>query len=315
MSETHRVRVEPNKPGQAPQIVPPVERSADIGADRRAAIRVWKGHTIDGQIHSRTLDKAYRLWRFHRATRQPRLRDLVVETNMYDQTMLHLKIGEEYLIVAQSENNIAQLGHDLRGSLSSERKFATSNSMTELFNDCLAQNQPIYARYISSLSNSSAYWEMMILPLSADGRSKPIFILCYMSALSEKIDLLSILYDRSPVGVVAAVPIMDGQQKTDDARILTMNVKAREVLGLPEDKPQVHTVGELIRHVGTALHWTPATTSVRDHTTAITYQTPTGDRFSLTIEALNGFVLISIEPAVVDKTPNRSTLARLVGLS
>jgi hypothetical protein len=43
--------------------------------------------------------------------------------------------------------------------------------------------------------------------------------------LSEKIDVLQVFYDRSPIGIVAAVPIMDGQNKTDDARILTMNAR------------------------------------------------------------------------------------------
>jgi len=315
MSDTSSVRGMPAKPGQATPIVPPSDRSGDIGADRRAAIRVWKGGAIEGQIHSRTLDKAYRLWLFHRATRYPRLRDLMVETTLYDQTLLNLKLGDEYVTVAQSENHIAQLGHDLRGSLSSERKFATANSLRELFDDCLTQNQPIYARYISSLSNRNAYWETVILPLSADGHSKPIFTLSHMSALSEKIDILSILYDRSPVGIVAAVPIMDGQEKTDDARILTMNAKARELLALPEDKQPLHTVGELIRHVGTGLHWTPVANSSQDHATVITYQTTAGERFSLTIEIINGFVLISVAPAAVEKTPAWSRFARLVGLS
>lgn len=315
MSDIHSVRAAPAKIGPAAQIVPPADKSEDIGADRRAAIRVWRGSSIDGQVHSRTLDKAYRLWLFHRVSRQPRLRDLVVETTMHDQTLLNLKLGDEYLTVAQSENHIAQLGHDLRGSLSSERKFATANSLRELFDECLAKNQPLYARYISSLSDRSAYWETMILPLSADTHSKPIFTLSYMSALNEKIDILSILYDRSPVGIVAAVPIMDGQEKTDDARILTMNVKAREILALPENKPQLHTVGELIRHIGMGLHWTPIGNSTQDHATVITYQATTGERFSLTIELLSGFILISVAPAAVERTQAWNRFARLVGLS
>ena len=65
-------------------------------------------------------------------------------------------------------------------------------------------------------------------------RSKPIFVMSYMSLLNEKVDLLRILYDRSPVGIVAAVPIMDGKRTTDDARVLTMNSMAREILRLPE---------------------------------------------------------------------------------
>lgn len=315
MSQAFGVGVAVGKTAQAHPVAPPAERSGDTGADRRAAIQTWTGNAIDGHIHSRSLDKAYRLWLFHRATRQPRVRDLYVESNMFDQTLLNLKQGDDYLVVAQSESHIAHLGHDLRGTLSSERKFATSNSLRELFSQCLAQNQPIYARYISSLSNKHAYWETMILPLAAEESGKPTFTLSFMSALSDKVDILSVLYDRSPVGMVAAVPIMDGQNKTDDARILTMNARAREVLQLPEDKRQPHTVGELIRHLGAELHWTPSSRSSHDHATTIGYQSPSGDRISVTIELINNFVLISLAPALVEKTPAWSRFARLVGMS
>ena len=103
---------------------------------------------------------------------------------------------------------------------SSELKFATANSLRDIFDDCLASKQPAYARYISSLSEQNVYWETLILPLTADQHSEPVFTLSYMAMLSEKIDILQILYDRSPIGIIAAVPIMNGQNKTDDARIL-----------------------------------------------------------------------------------------------
>jgi hypothetical protein len=98
------------------------------------------------------------------------------------------------------------------------------------YDDCLARKRPIYARYISSLSDQNVYWETLILPLAVDEQSAPPFTISYVAMLNEKIDILQILYDRSPVGIVAAVPIMNGQNMTDDARILTMNSKAKQIL-------------------------------------------------------------------------------------
>jgi hypothetical protein len=151
-------------------------------------------------------------------------------SNMFGDSLLNLKVGNEHIVVAQSDNFIRNLGQDLRGIRSSELKFATANSLRDLNDDCLAKKRPIYARYISSLSDQNVYWETLILPLAVDEQSAPIFTMSYVSMLNEKIDVLQILYDRSPVGIVAAVPIMNGQNKTDDARILTMNGKAKQIL-------------------------------------------------------------------------------------
>ncbi len=300
----------------APRVItPPQERSADNGADRRAAIQAWKGKAIEEHIHSKSLDRAYRQWLFHRASRNPRVRDMYQEPQSFDQTRLSQKLGGDYLVVAQSDAHIAQLGHDLRGSLSSERKFATANSLRELFDECIALNQPIYARYISSLSNRDADWETMILPLTADGTGAPTYTLCYMNALNEKVDMLRILYDRSPVGIVAAVPIMDGRSKTDDARILTMNMRAREILQFPEDKGQPHTVGEMIRYIAADLRWNATSSVPQDQGTMIAYQDAAGGRVSVTIELINHFILITMAPTAVEKQPAWNRFARLVGLS
>jgi len=301
---------------KAAPIVP--DRSEDIGADRRAAIQAWRGKAIDEQIHSRSLDLAYRRWLFQRVSAQPRLRDMFAEANMFDQTLLSLRIGNDYLVVAQSDSFISAIGKDMRGGLLSEMQFATANSLRDLYDEALAENKPIYARYISSLSNRNVYWETMILPLAASERSKPILAMSYMSLLNEKIDLLRILYDRSPVGIVAAVPIMDGRNKTDEARVLTMNVKAREILRLPEGKAQPHTVGEMIRYFGGALRWTPQSKSSQGGSTTIEYADPEGARFAVTIELINNFILISLAPAAVEveveETQARNRFARLLGL-
>jgi hypothetical protein len=138
----------------------------------------------------------------------------------------------------------------------------------------------------------------------------------YMSLLNEKVDLLRILYDRSPVGIIAAVPIMDGKRTTDDARVLTMNARARDILRLPEGKGNPHTVGEMIRYLSGALHWTPQSKSAEGHATTIDYADPEGTRFLVTIELINHFILISLAPDVAEEAeaPARSRFARLLGL-
>ena len=135
--------------------------------------------------------------------------------------------------------------------------------------------------------------------------------------LNEKIDILQILYDRSPVGIVAAVPIMNGQNKTDDARILTMNSKAKQILRQEPAGNPMHTVGELIRYLGEGLRWTGIATARDGQATRVDYRDPVGDVFSMTIELVNQLILITFaekdRPEQPDvKASNR--FARLLGL-
>ena len=215
-------------------------------------------------------------------------------SNGFGDSVLSLKVGGDHIVVSQSDNYIRNLGQDLRGVRTSELKFATANSLRDLYDDCLARKRPIYARYISSLSDQNAYWETLILPLTVDEQSEPVFTMSYVSTLSEKVDVLQILYDRSPVGIVAAVPIMNGQNKTDDARILTMNEKARQILRQDPAGYPMHTVGELIRYLGDSLRWTGIATSQDGYATRIDYRNPSGDEFSMIIELVNQIVVITI---------------------
>jgi hypothetical protein len=310
-------RTQPNSgTPEAGQAITPV-RGTDTGAASRAAIQTWTGRAIGEQIHSKSLDAAYRQWLYHRATRQPRLRDMYLKSaDTLGDSVLSLKVGDDHIVVAQSDGYIRHLGQDLRGIRTSELKFATANSLRELYDDCLARKRPIYARYISSLSDQNVYWETLILPLAVDEQSAPIFTISYVAMLNEKIDILQILYDRSPVGIVAAVPIMNGQNKTDDARILTMNGKAKQILRQEPGSGPMHTVGELIRYLGEGLHWTGIATAREGQATRIDYRNPEGEVFSMTIELVNQLLLITLaeqnQPQPDVKTSSR--FARLLGL-
>lgn len=297
-------------------VTPPAAKASDAGATNRAPIQIWTGRTVREQIHSKSLENAYRQWLYHRATRQPRLRDMYLkDSNSFDDTLLNLKLGDQHIVVSQSDSYIREVGRDLRGALSSEMKFATANSLRDIFDDCLARRAPIYARYISSLSEQNSYWEVLVLPLAADERSEPIFTMCYMAMLSEKVDVLQILYDRSPIGIVAAVPIMDGHNKTDDARILTMNNKAREILKQERSRLPLHTVGELIHFLHNDLRWSAIGTVSQDHqVTRIDYHDPDGQRFSMMIELINQFVLISLAERDQAEAKAANRFSRLLGL-
>jgi hypothetical protein len=293
----------------------PVQPARVESPNSRAPVQAWRGKQIGEQIHSRSIDAAYRSWLFHRATRQPRLRDLADNMTPVDNTLLTMRLNGEYLIVGQSDAYIGSVGRDLRGCLTSELKFATANSLRELYDESLSTQKPIYARYISSLSEKHTYWECLIVPLSADGRSKPIFALNYMATLSDKVDVLQILFDRSLIGMLAAVPIMDGRNKTEDARVLTLNPKAREILSIAPERT-VHTVGELLHYIRDELKWSIKQTVSEGKTTIVKYLTPSEKEIAVAIELINQFILISITEQVhEEEQASPSRFARLLGLT
>lgn len=191
---SHSVRTSGVRDSSAPAqnvIASPHARAEDARSNSRAAIQIWTGCAIGDQIHSKSLGNAYRKWLDHRATRQPRLRDMYfIETNPFEDTMLNLKVGDQHIDVSQSDSYIRNLGRDLRGMLSSELKTATADGFRDVFDDCLARKRPVYARYISSLYEQNVYWEVLIVPLAVDERSEPVFTMSYMAMLSEKIDIL-----------------------------------------------------------------------------------------------------------------------------
>jgi PAS domain-containing protein len=272
-----------------------VSSGATAQSQGQAAVQTWNGVRIGSEIHGRALAAAYRQWLLLKPTRLPRLKDMIESmSNPSDDWLLMLRTGDDYVVVSQSESYIRNIGHDLRGSLASDLKFPTANSMKLIYDDCIAQRQPTYARYISSLSQQNVYWETLVLPLAADGGGRPIFGLSIVAPLNEKTDILQILYDRSPIGMIAAVPTMNSVNKTDDGRILTMNARARQLLRLPPDGQQLYYVGQLVPYMRENLGWTRTGTSLDGHTTRLTFDTEDGTKHSVTIELINQFILISI---------------------
>jgi hypothetical protein len=103
-----------------------------------------------------------------------------MEMNSFDDTLLTLKVGDQHIDISESAGHIRKLGRDLRGTLSSQLKVGSANRFRGIFDDCLTAKQPVYARYISLLSEQNVDWEVLVLPLAVDARSEPVFTMSYM---------------------------------------------------------------------------------------------------------------------------------------
>jgi hypothetical protein len=96
-----------------------------------------------------------------------------------------------------------------------------------------------------------------------------------------------------------------------------MNNKAREILKQEAVRIQLHSIGEMIHFLRDGLHWSATNTSSEQQITQVDYRDPAGQKFSMTIELINQFILISIaereQPEAETEAKTSSRFARLLG--
>lgn len=269
---------------------------AAVHSPDRAAIQSWTGSGIATEIQTKPVANAYRKWTSFRNARRLRLRDMLsMAPSTFDDMMLVQKFGNDFVVVDMSENYIRNVGRDMRGFTLSEFSSSTAEAMKRLYDSCLTQKEPIYCRFISELSAQVTYWEKLSLPLAVDDSGRPNFVLNYVTELNEKSDLLQVLYDRAPVGMVAAVPTF-GNGANNDGRILCMNEKARKILRIPPNGSQLHFVSDLMPWLRDVTQWTRVETITNGPQSQMIYRDATGARFIVTVELINRFILITIAP-------------------
>ena len=289
-----------NKPAPkpAPAAAPAAKPAAPAAATAAPSVTVqtWTGIEIPTEIHSRVLAGAYRAWMAATAARLPRFSDMV-ESNArvaLDDMMLLSKTDTDYLVVAQSPNYIRNVGRDLRGLLLSEFKVPIADAMKGIYDVCIDKHQPVYARYVSELSQQSIYWEVLVVPLAADNSGRPTFVLNLVSLIDDKSAVMQMVFDRSPVGMIVSVPTQGEGGKTDDGIILSINERAKSMLRLADRQRQIQTLRQLGPWFRDGTAWTQIVSTTENGRPKIYYRDDAAKNFAVTIEAVSRFVLFSI---------------------
>ena len=274
-------------------------RDGQGGARHRSAeahVQYWMNVDIPLQIHGSRLAEAYQVWQTASANGIPRLRD-VTNSNApgsVNDTMLLLKMNDDYLVVSQGADYIRNLGRDLRGLLMSEFKRPSTVIMKELYDTCLAQRQAIYTRFVSDLSRQSLYWEGLFIPLRADESRQPIFVKNYMMPIDDRADILQMILDSAPVGMVAAIPFGDNENDIQDGRIIIVNARAKEILKFDDTNNHVNYIRDLTPWFRDKLGWKKISMTTDRLQTRVQYHDESNHAFLVTIEPLMRFVLFSI---------------------
>jgi hypothetical protein len=264
-----------------------------------AHVQYWTGPDIPIEINDQRLSTAYQVWMNLAHDTTPRLRAFMTSqaaTSMDDST-LFLAVNGDYLVVSQGEGSIRKVGRDLRGRLQSEFKVPIVPIMCELYDRCIEERLPIYIRYVSDLASSSIYWEGLFVPLKGDDQGHANFVMKIATPLDSKSDILQMILDRSPVGLITAVPIgevLNVGQIIDGRIIFSINARAKELLKFDEKGSQVHYIRDLALWLRDGAGWTRTDIKVDGKTTHIRYRDTDNRTYTVTMEAVRRYVLFSI---------------------
>jgi PAS domain-containing protein len=283
---------------QPPDAAPVIVSRGGTGGVRHrsteAHVQYWISVDIPLEIHGSKLASAYQRWQIASANGIPRMRDLTNSNapGATKDTMVLLKISEDYLVVSQGIDFIRNLGRDLRGLLISEFNNATTAALKELYDKSLAERQAIYVRFVSELSSQSIYWEELILPLRGDESRQPNFIKVFILPIDDKADILQMILDRSPIGILAAIPFGDGAAQ--DGRVVIVNARAKQILKFDGKATQIHYIRELAPWFKNNLGWEKISLEAEKLQTRVQYRDASSNTFLITIEPLMRFILLNI---------------------
>lgn len=130
---------------------------------------------------------------------------------------------------SRKEPTACVIGRDMRGQLMSEIRISVGFVLKELFDTCLAEQTAIPARFVSDFASDSVYWEGLFLPLKGEEGDGTRFVASYGRPIGNKTDVLQMVLDRLPTGMIVAVPIGTRRGDTPDGRIILINARAKEI--------------------------------------------------------------------------------------
>jgi PAS domain-containing protein len=263
-----------------------------------AHVQYWVGSDIPIEINAERLLSAYRAWTAASKDGIPRLRDIVCSeaSAAVNDTLLFLAVNGDYLVVSEGVDHIRHLGRDMRGRLLSEFDAPVSPVLKELYDQCLAAKSAIYSRFVSDLAPDSVYWEGLFVPLKADDGGNAMLVMNFNTPIENKAEILQMILDRSPVGMIAAVPPY-GNGDSGDGRIVSINARAKEILKFDRVGGRVNYIRDLAPCIRKITGWTRMAMTTEGQKTHIQYRDKSGRIYAVTIEPLKRFVLFSITEA------------------
>lgn len=283
---------------QPSQIPPDAVAQTPDGDDDGAIVQSWTGAKVSDLIRAPALRRRYERWMTLVKNKTPRLNEMLGAdpTSELNDAMLLLRVPDDFTFVYHGVAAVKLIGANLTGQLMSTRVTATARGVAKVFEKSAAVREPYYVRHLSAVSSTQHFLiEQLVLPVAADERRQVQFILAYNAPLDDKSEVLSAIFERSQVGMIAATSNHDDTGRLQNGRILLINAAARKILRLPDSAAALQTVRDLGPWFRDGALWTKKNVVTADKQTHIHYlEQSSGKNYRVTVEPVQNFVLFSI---------------------
>lgn len=283
-------------------MAPPIVRQAraDLEQLNGSEIQIWEGTAVFNACRSSFLRTRLENWikASRTAGAAPLLKELygAEEEARLDGAMLLMQLGTDFIYVHQGPTSVQEYGKVFRGVLLSSITGSMSVSFRQHYNATVHDMRPRYMQFRTDFSARHVRWERIILPLVSDEGQTAKFLLLYSEPMDDKLEILQAVFDRSSIGMIAAAKAIGEQRALEDAEILLINARAKSMLGLPDDGPQLSCVRDMRAWVQNKIKWSqvsdPKITSGR---TIISYTDAVKNKkITVVIEPIEHFVIFHI---------------------
>lgn len=268
------------------------------GEDSGSVVQSWTGAAIRDLIRAPELSRRYERWMTLVKNKMPRLNEMLGadQAGELDDAMLLFRVPGDFAFVHHGVDVIKMIGANLTGTLMSMRTNAIARGAFKVYTKSVTVGEPYYVRHVASVSTNQHFFaEQIVLPVAADERREVEFLLVFSAPLDDKSEVLSAIFERSQIGMIAATSNHDDTGKLQNGRILMINSAARKILKLPESGATLQTVRELGPWFREGALWTKQNVVTKGKQTHIHYREEhSGKNYRVTVEPVQNFVLFSI---------------------
>jgi PAS domain-containing protein len=262
-------------------------------------LQIWTGEKIAKFCRSPFLLARLTSWKEYAVDGVPKLSEMYSSQEEADleDAMLLLNNGNDFVFVFQGSESVRKYGRTFRGATLSKIQGSLKAKMKDLYSVCIRENEPSYCHYNADYSAEHVCWERLSLPLSLDGSDGVRFVLTYSFPLDHKLEILSAVFERSPIGMIAAAAELGDKKPLSTARITLINSRAREILKLNASEVAIRTVAQLRQWIKDVVGWTQLSESENETTKrqTIRYEDKNnGRKFMIMIEPISRFVVFHV---------------------
>lgn len=289
-----------------------IEKSDAVSASANGAIQFWSGDTIERMCRTPLLASFFERWTKLNLTGLPRLRTMI--EGAPDAVSTHLQIihrvPHDFVLLHEGAAAMRILSREAPGVLYSEIGTQVAKETSWLFESILDHRQPIYFRYVMQGKGEPKYVEKIAVPVAAEASHAPEYILTLVHQMDDRNDILRAIFEHSNSGLIAALPIGQGEGKPPDGPVVMINRRARQLMKLPPSLDKLKTIRDLGPWLRDGAMWTRVNTQTRGGRSEILYEDRnTRQAFIVGVEQVDRFMLISVDD--VTGTPR----ARLAAVS